>query len=250
MVAISQTMASNVLDMYPLNPSQVTPIYGGFAFNDTPGHSGKALHRDAFKIPEDATVIGMIGRIDPAKGQLELLEATEIIIKNHPEREFFLLVAGRPTLQSRESLEYEDMVKSLASGPYLKERVKFLCFVESVPGFLDLLDIFVMPSHFEAFGLVLIQAMSRGLPLLATDAGSAREIIDVGKNGFVYPSGDTNALAKTIEKILFDSDIESMKTCSQKRFESLFKYDHHLKNITLLYQREIAEARKEHPQNH
>lgn len=242
MIAISKAMVDNVLGMYPLKPKQVEAIYGGVAYKDAVSQE-KALKRTDLNIYNEAFVVGMIGRIDPVKGQMELTQAVNVLLKKYPTKNIFLLIAGRPTLNTPEGVEYEKKLKEFIADNKIRDRVKILGFINSVPEFMSLLDVFVMPSRYEAFGLVLIQAMQAALPVISTDAGSAREMIDHSENGYVYPVGDYKELASALEKIMNDKNRDKLKQHSLRKYNNTFAYEIHLKNLEDLYQRKINELK-------
>jgi L-malate glycosyltransferase len=90
------------------------------------------------------------------------------------------------------------------------EQVQLLGYVDDVPSLLDRSSIFVLPStRPEPFGLALLEAMGRGLPCIATDAGGPRDMVRDGETGLLVPMGDPTALASAIERLWRCPDLRS-----------------------------------------
>jgi glycosyltransferase involved in cell wall biosynthesis len=156
-------------------------IYNGI---DIPRYQN-ALEQRAARV-EETVVIGTAGRLEPQKGHLHLLEMAAHLRQR--QINFRLLIAG----EGHQRAILEKRIAELG----LAERVLLLGFVADMPGFLRKLDIFVFPSLWEGFGYAAAEAMSAGLPVVAYDLSSNREIIDPDHSGFLVPAEDIAALAE------------------------------------------------------
>jgi glycosyltransferase involved in cell wall biosynthesis len=155
--------------------------------------------------------VGIIGRFVAWKGQHIFLQAAQLL-QNMPKagdngtatvvstnRAVFVLV-GKPMFGED---DYEAELKNMAAP--LGESVQFLGFRSDVPAILRDLDIFVHASTTpEPFGQVVIEAMAEGTPVIASDGGGVREIIENGVSGIRTPMGDAPALAASLEQLLAD----------------------------------------------
>lgn len=142
--------------------------------------------------PPDAITFGCLGNIRPVKGYEYLLAAlSELKEKNIP---FEALIAGRVLDPG-----YNRLLAGLVERYRLKDRIEFLGEVADIDGFLNRIDVFVLPSLSEGFSNALLEAMAAGRPAVATDTGGNREAVEEGKNGFVVPPGDPGALAAKLE---------------------------------------------------
>jgi hypothetical protein len=142
------------------------------------------------------------GRIAPYKSQDDLIEAVGHLRDRGLDVELILLgdVFGGQT-------DYLDSLKRQTTRLRLTEQVKFLGFREDVKPFLDAADICVMPSRRpEGLGLVVLEAMARGKPIVATKGGGVLDIIDNGRNGLLVPPGDPVAMSRAIEELALDAD--------------------------------------------
>jgi glycosyltransferase involved in cell wall biosynthesis len=100
---------------------------------------------------------------------------------------------------------YEYDLKCLADE-LAGERILFPGWREGIAGLLPALDVFVSASEGEPFGRVIVEAMAAGLPVVATDSGGKREIVEDGKTGVLVPQGDADAMAKALDGLRRDRD--------------------------------------------
>ncbi len=143
-------------------------------------------------IPAGAPVIGTVARLDPIKGGKYLLEAF-ISIKDADSAPYLLFVGDG---ECRAELEARAR-DSEASG-----RVIFAGLRRDVPDLLHAMDIFVMPSLNEGYGKAIVEAMSAGVPVVATEVGGVPTLIESGTNGLLVPAADAAALAAALVKLI------------------------------------------------
>jgi glycosyltransferase involved in cell wall biosynthesis len=140
---------------------------------------------------DDPPRIGALGRLHRNKGFDVLLDAAALL--HDRGRAFSLTIAGDgPEL---------DRLKAQAAAIGLADRVRFPGWVEPRPAFQDM-DVFVSASRVEPFGLVIIEAMAAGVPVVATDIDGPHDILRGGELGDLVPKEDTAALANAIEAVL------------------------------------------------
>jgi phosphatidylinositol alpha-mannosyltransferase len=142
--------------------------------------------------------IGFIGRIDePRKGLPVLMKALPKILAERPRTR--LLVAGR----GDEAEAVEDLPKEM------RDRVEFLGMVsdEDKARLLRSVDLYVAPNTGgESFGIILVEAMSAGAPVLASDLDAFRQVLDGGAAGELFPNEDPDALAVSAVRLLGDAE--------------------------------------------
>jgi len=152
--------------------------------------------RAEFNIPKDKYIFGYVARIDPHKAQSTAIKAfSEANIPNT-----YLVFCG-----DINNSEYFHSLKELIEEKNLKEEVKFLPFTNKMPELMNSFDAFIMPSRSETLGLVTIEAMASGKPVIATNGGGVPEIIDHAINGLLFPQEDYNTLAKYMKQVHSDS---------------------------------------------
>ncbi len=128
------------------------------------------------------------------KGIKDLLEATPLILNKYPEVR--ILIAGEGPLKEKLQL------KSSKMG--LEKRVYFLGYYDNLEDFWASLDLFVLPSHTEGMGIVLLEALASKVPVVATSVGGIPEIITSGKHGLLVPPKNPQALAEGVIELLED----------------------------------------------
>ncbi len=138
------------------------------------------------------TVVGHIGALDHShKGQLTIIEAARLAAQRFPELVFVLLGDGRD----------EERFRAAAAG---LDNVEFTGFVNEVDDWLGVFDLFVYPSLHEGLGSALLDAMSFGLPIVATAVGGIPDVVDDGVNGLLIAPEQPEALLEAIRRILDD----------------------------------------------
>ncbi|QAX81567.1 Putative glycosyltransferase EpsD [Candidatus Pseudomonas adelgestsugas] len=139
--------------------------------------------RDVLGLSLDEWVIGNVGRLHPDKDQATLLKGFALALPHLPARSR-LAILGTGYL--------EQDLKSLACKLGIAERVLFFGYVPDARRYFHAFDTFVLSSNNEPFGMVLLEAMVAGVPLLATSCGGSREVVD--GVGTLFPLGDAEHL--------------------------------------------------------
>jgi N-acetyl-alpha-D-glucosaminyl L-malate synthase BshA len=105
----------------------------------------------------------------------------------------------------------------------LQEKVEFLGPRQDVPGLLAQLDLFLLPSEYESFGLAALEAMACGVPVIASRAGGLPEVVDDGSTGFLLPVGDVQAMARRAAEILDGDGLRRrLSAAARRRAEERF----------------------------
>lgn len=146
--------------------------------------------RDRLEIPPEAFVVGCVGRIQPWKRQDRVLKVVAAL--NREGVAAHALLVGGPG--HRQDAAYEGRLRRLEESPELAGRVVRTGQVDDVGEHLAAIDVVVSASEPEPFGLVVLEAMAAGLPVVAMDAGGPREIVDDGRTGFLV-RGDEELVA-------------------------------------------------------
>lgn len=141
--------------------------------------------------PTPGPVIGTLSRLVPQKGIQYVIQAFAQVQSDFPEARLVIGGGG----EARDALEQQ--VRSLG----LTQQVVFAGAVRNPTTFLQQLDLFIFPSLDEAFGLVLLEAMASGLPVIATCVGGIPEILEPERGGLLVPPADSHAIAEGIRSI-------------------------------------------------
>lgn len=176
-------------------------------------------------------VIGMAGRINSWKGQEIFIEAASKI-KNKLNSQFniMFLIAG-DAYSGDEYLvkNLNDKIRMLG----MEDEIRLLGQVNEMDGFYNSIDIFVLPSTKpEPFGLVIIEAMSLGIPVVASNMGGPLEIIDDNIDGMLFESKSSDDLCDHIVKLILNKDIYNFigKNAVEKQ-RNVFSIDNNYKSI-------------------
>jgi len=140
--------------------------------------------RDALGLPQDAWVVGNVGRLHPDKDQATLIRGFARALPRLPAGSL-LAIMGSGRLESS--------LKALAADLGVLERVRFLGQIRNGRRYFKAFDVFALTSDHEPFGMVLLEAMAAGVPLICSDCGGGREVVEGA--GEVFPLGDVAALA-------------------------------------------------------
>ena len=204
MLAISEFSRRNILEMYPISEDKIETLYLGIDLTKYERSDQKGVEfRRKFKIPVDANVVGVLGRIDPAKGQMEFVEAVPQILHQYPKAYF--VITGHAT--SKDEQWYLSAVEKRIQELGLKERVVLTGFIEDVPAVLSAMDVLVMPSYFETFGLVVIEAFACLVPVIATDMGSINEMISNNHSGIKIKPKSSQDIAEAVKTLLGSKEL-------------------------------------------
>jgi glycosyltransferase involved in cell wall biosynthesis len=176
--------------------------------------------RKGYKLSASQPLVGVLGRLDPQKGQEEFLRSLPSVLERRPD--VCYVIAGDET-QGEEG--YRAYLVDLARELGVSDHVRFLPFTENVAEFLAAIDVFVLPSYSETFGLVLIEAMAMQKPVVATSAGGVPEIVENGWDGILVPPRDEKALATAITLLLKNTTLRvslsrHAREGAQKRFDA------------------------------
>ncbi|WNG44223.1 glycosyltransferase [Archangium minus] len=184
LLANSEFSAASASTLMP----RLTPLVAGCPVEDrTPKEPGvRQAVRQELGVSEETTVILQVSRMEPGKGHALLVEALAQL-ERHGAWECWL-VGGT---QRPEEQSYVERLRAQVAERGLTERVRFLGQRSDIPRLLTGADVFCHPNVVpEGFGIVFIEAMYAGLPVLTTDIGGAREIVDESCGARVQPRAD------------------------------------------------------------
>ena len=151
-------------------------------------------------------VVGILGRVEPLKGQEEFIDMAHLVLESGTPARFVIggSILGPPEgRRLRRAQRYERNLHTRVDARGLQDRLCFVGEVDDVTGFLDALDVLVVPSHNEGFGRVVIEGMARGLPVVANRVGGIPEILDE-TTGVLVPPRSPRALADATVALLRD----------------------------------------------
>lgn len=177
--------------------------------------------RQQLHLPIEADIIGIIGRLDPKKGQHIGIEALARLHRDGINAH--LLIVGDSTLGAGDS--YGQSLHDLVTQSHLSEYVHFRSYLERPELAYGAMDIFVLTSQSETYGLVTIEAMASGLPVIGTDSGGTVDIIEHEKNGLRFPPDDESALASELKRYLQAPQFAA-RLAAQGKQDALARFSH------------------------
>ncbi|SDZ12401.1 glycosyltransferase [Pseudomonas sp. NFIX28] len=169
----------------------------------------KAQARQELGLSPSAWIVGNVGRLHPDKDQATLLRGFALALPGLP-RESQLAILGSGRL--------EQNLKDLSRELGIADRVLFLGQVAEARRFFGAFDAFALSSDHEPFGMVLLEAMAAGVPLLATACGGAKEVVE--GVGILFPLGDAEHMAQGLQH-LAGMDENQRLLCAELMFERL-----------------------------
>ncbi len=183
--------------------------------------------RKRYGFTHEDIILFSAGRLSPQKGHKYLIEAISILKRSCSQ--IRLLIAGDGDLR----IQLEELVSHLG----LSSNVIFLGRRQDMPLLYQLSDIFVLPSVYEGFGLVVAEAMASRTPVIATQAVSVTNLIEDNKTGFLVPVKDAVAIAEKVKWILEHPTLtQDVVDAGYKRVESSFSSELMAKRYMELYQ--------------
>lgn len=174
-----------------------------------------------------------VGRVIPQKGLPLLIDALASLAADHPRLGLALVGRGKMT---------EDL-RADARRRGVEDRIAFVGFLEDslLPAAYASADVFVLPSVWEVFGIVLVEAMACGVPAVASDAGGIPEVVADGSTGLLFPRGDARALADRLRTVAEDEPLRKrMAAEARRRAVEVFDWDRIAERTESFYESLIA----------
>ena len=239
-IAISDAVKGRIERLWPINPAKIKTVYYGIDLEKY-GNStiSKYEEREKLGLPKHKTVIGIVGQICPNKGQLLLLKAFNKLKRDYPDA-VLAIVGAVP----RGDEGYMQAVKRYIKKHNLEESVFLLGFSSNVQDVLTAFDVFVHASSIEAFGLVIIEAMIAGVPVVASATGGVPEIVSSGNNGFLFTPESEESLLEKLQCILALNDDERkvLSDAARKDVAERFNVERYTDDILSCYQELVCET--------
>ena len=196
--ALSETQRRHLLDCLPIHPEAAVVLPNGVDLaRFGPHRRSETIRREEYGAGPEDLVVGVIGRLDPQKGQMEFVGAAAELAPRFPNARFVLVGQTNADGQA-----FERALKAQITRLGLEGRIFLTGHRPDVASHMASLDIFVLPSYEEAFGKVTIEAMASGVAVVGTDSGSTPEILHGGEAGVLVRPKDPKDLARGIAEVL------------------------------------------------
>ncbi len=225
-IAVSPAAAQNLTDA-GISPRKITTLMNGVTpVERLPEESCRQL-REQWGLKEDDFAVGILARLEHYKGHLDILEALHLLTGEG--RRVKLLIAG--------SGAFEEDIRRRTEELNLQDQVVFLGFLNDVAGFLSVLDLQLNASYgTETSSLSILEGFSMGLPAVVSDYGGNPWLVDEGRNGMLFKTRDSGALAACIRHLM-DSpeELAAMGEGARQVFEERFTGQIFARNVEDVY---------------
>ncbi len=256
-------VADAVIAATPAEEIQLVSLYGadpGRIVIIPPGVDLSRFHpldrvqsRQALGMPCDGKNIMFVGRIEPLKGIDTLIEAAAILRDQQPEimaNTCFSIVGGDPWALNpeREMARLQALREELG----VTELVGFIGAKNQndLPKYYAAAEVVVMPSHYESFGLVALEAMAMGTPVVASEVGGLAHLIKDGETGFHIPPRDPEALADRLCLLLSDPVLRAALGRQAQAYARQYDWSRIAERMIQFYQTLLGELALQGPPLH
>ncbi len=209
-ISSSSEEKRNLMGEYGVSAQKIKVIYPGVNHNLFYPSKVKTVYLES-GFSEDHKILLYVGRVEPIKGLLTIIEALAFLNKSLDplSKELRLIVIGGGKKGSELSYNHEvNRVKAAAETFGLTGKIVFMGSIEqkALKGYYCAAATLIVPSLYESFGLVVVEALACGTPVLVSNVGKMRTIVKEGKNGFSFAPGSPEALAKGLKEFFKKKD--------------------------------------------
>ena len=199
--AVSNAVREDLI-RFGLNSNKIHTVYNAVDadhFDPDMQRDSSPSIRERFGVPRNARLAGIAARMNPWKGQFELIDAVSMLRDRFPD--LHLLILGSDVPEMRAQFERKAREGGIA------DRLHFGGFQQDIRPFLHEFDLFVHPSYGEPFGLSIVEAMAMRKPVIACNTGGPREIITHGEDGMLVEERSAAAVAEAMATLLNDREL-------------------------------------------
>ncbi|HLK60949.1 MAG TPA: glycosyltransferase family 4 protein [Chthonomonadaceae bacterium] len=227
-IAISEAVRAKIRERAETPDSKIKVVHNGITPPDTSLLASPEQVRQELGCERGTPLVVSAARLEREKDLNTLIEAMHTVRASCPSA--VCIIAGMGTQEPK----LRDQVRRLG----LEKTVLLLGFRQDVHALMQAADVFVLPSLAEPFGLVLLEAMALGRPVIATRAGGPVEIVGDGETGLLVPPSDATALSEAILQLLMDPEIaQTMGQNGKLRFHERFTVEHMARKMREIYTR-------------
>ena len=226
LIAKSDAIADFYKTVVRIPPRKVATIRNGIDLSLYGNGVDRSAVRASIGVPQDVMLVGAIGRLSPEKGHEVLVEALGML--RDERSNIHAAIAG----EGPSGWELDEQVRANGTGRV----VHLLGHRSDVPALLAAADMFALPSHREGLPLALLEAMASGLPVIATDVGGCREVIENGRNGILISPGSPEQMARAIKRLALDEGLRrALGYAARRTIEQRFSIDRMVRQVEELY---------------
>jgi teichuronic acid biosynthesis glycosyltransferase TuaC len=228
LISVSNTLRT-VTESISVPSIPIRVVYNGCATDDfSSDRNVRKIRRGALGIADTDKVLIFVGNLIKTKGVFELLEA--FISLSASRRDLYLIMVGKGAEQKK--------IRNIIESASLENRIILTGKVphNEISSWLNAADLFVLPTYYEGLPNALLEAMSCGLPVIATRVGGIPEVIEDGRNGVLIEKQNTNALSRAIEYLINDGILaENMGIVGRQLLNDRFSWGHNAADMSRIY---------------
>jgi len=206
-LVISKSIRNELVNQYKITPRKIHVCKYKISniFNPSVPKSLKST------LNPEGPIVLTVSRIDPGKGLHYLIEAARIVVEKIPNVKIIIKGSAGPDASLSEK-KYALELKRLIHNCNLQEHVKILRFSQysEIPKYMSASDVFVLSSLSEGLGIVILEALATGVPVIASRVGGVPDILTSGANGLMVEPKDVEGLAEAILKVLTDDKLKKL----------------------------------------
>lgn len=233
-IAISAAIKQFTVDIEGAPADKVRVVHYGLEtawLSDAEIDAARLALRTELKLSQDALLLGMVCRLVKQKGLPYALEALRRIRADFPQAHLVIAGAGEMAAELRR----------LASALGIADRVHWLGWRTDANDLMAAFDLLLVPSLWEGFGLVLLEAMSRRVPVIASRVSAIPEVVHDGETGILIEPRDVDALAMAITRLLADRALRKyMGLLGASRLEEHFSVRRMVDGTLAVYDQVLA----------
>jgi len=193
----------------------------------------------AIGLRPDARMILFVGRIEPLKGVDTLIRAMSCLKLDDPDHQVHLaIIGGEPSADPKQMSTEMARLKKLCDELRLDQDVVFMGKrdQDKLPYYYSAAEVLVMPSHYESFGMVALEAMACGTPVIASDVGGLGFLVQNGETGYTVPSGDPEILCSKLSTLLNDAGLRERMGRQAAEYAQSYTWDKIAAQVVNVYQ--------------
>ncbi len=234
--AISEVIKKNLLDTCPLTPEQIILLHNGIDLERfKPAMINRVAVRDELKINTNDIVLGMTSRFSWGKGHEEFLQALAGLKRSN--QNIRGLIVGEASFGEQ---EYEKKIKSLATELKLDDII-YAGYRRDTDRMFAAMDIFVFPSHSEAFGIALVEAMAMGKPAVCSNSDGILDITVDSVTGFLFQKQSATDLEEKLRTLIASPELQiTFGRNAITRVQELFDIEKLTDNTIEIYKRFVG----------
>jgi D-inositol-3-phosphate glycosyltransferase len=235
LVAATPSEQDQLIEYYNVDPAKIAVVSPGVDLNRFE-QTRQCVARRRLGLPVKQPLVLFVGRIEPLKGVETLLRATAILQERAADLmdgTRVAIIGGDPDTPDEEMARLQALWRELG----LHTTVQFLGARDQaqLPDYYAAADMVVMPSHYESFGMVALEAMAMGTPVIASRVGGLAHLVQDGVTGYLIPPQTPQALAERMHKLLTNEPLRRRLGAQAREHAQTFSWSRIAERMLQVY---------------